>query len=45
MKNKAILLAGLFMSLCLLPGSTWAQGQTSSATLAVTAELLGSIVS
>jgi hypothetical protein len=43
LKNKAILLAGLFTSVCLMPGLASAQGQTSSGTLAVTADLMGSI--
>jgi hypothetical protein len=43
MKKKAILIAGLFAGLCLMPGLASAQGQTSSGTLTVTAEVLSSI--
>jgi hypothetical protein len=43
MPNKAILIAGLFTGLCLMPGLASAQGQTSSGTLTVTAQVLSSI--
>jgi uncharacterized lipoprotein YbaY len=43
MKNKAILLAELFTGLFLIPGLASAQGQTSSATLTITAQVQSSI--
>jgi hypothetical protein len=43
MKNKAISFAGLFTGLFLIPGMISAQGQTSSATLTVTAQVQSSI--
>jgi len=44
MKKKNILLsAAMFTSLILMSGMAWAQGQTSSGTLAVSAELASSI--
>jgi hypothetical protein len=43
MKNNAILFAGLFTGLCLMPGLASAQGQTSSGTLTVTAQVQSSI--
>jgi hypothetical protein len=43
MRNKANLLAGLLAGLFLMPGSALAQGQTSSGTLTVTAQVQSSI--
>jgi hypothetical protein len=43
MKNKAILFAGLFTGLFVMPGLASAQGQTSSGTLTVTATVQSSI--
>jgi hypothetical protein len=43
MKNKAILLAELFTGLFLIPGLASAQGQTSSATLTIMAQVQSSI--
>lgn len=43
MQNKAILLSGLLAGMFLMPGLAWAQGQTSSGTLLVTATVQSSI--